>query len=534
MPARVEPASASNSGIASCALRSISALDSPGSALKRWIRILSSSTDAAMRRFAARSAAAWASASTARACVKSLSSTSTSPYSGSSTSRVGSCSPSSATARRYRLAAACESPRAKARLPGCGQAPRAVGADRDALLVERPEFAQVAVRLLEVVAEDLLELERAVAVGVDAVGPAHEVDVQLRARALEQAVVDGVAHQLVVEAVARARRRRSSTGGRTACASASPGARRARAHGLGRQFEQRRAAGTPGRSPTPVRRWRVRRGPAGRAAPRAARGWSAARRCRPRPRRAPSARRPGSSAPRSISIDSICSTYSGLPSAVSTMRATTSCGSPVPPSRLATTCSAASSLSGRSTSREAPGCSPHCGRSSSRSWRAVASSRIGASLRGRQHVLEQIEERRLGPVDVVDQRHHRRAAPPGSRAPCARPSRSRAADRSTALRPMAAATRSTTSRSPRNASSLACAVSGLSSSRMSAALEHHAQRPERDAVAIGQAAAAQHGGAGGDARHHLVHQARLADAGVADHGDHAHRSGPRPPRGTRA
>ena len=62
--------------------------------------------------------------------------------------------------------------------PARGREPaRRVATDR-AVLVQRPQLAQVAMRLLEVVAEDLLELERAVAVGVDAIGPAHEVDVQ--------------------------------------------------------------------------------------------------------------------------------------------------------------------------------------------------------------------------------------------------------------------------------------------------------------------------------------------------------------------
>ena len=46
--------------------------------------------------------------------------------------------------------------------------------------------AQVAVRLFEVVAEDFLELEAAVAVGVGTVGPAHEFEVQVGTGALEQ------------------------------------------------------------------------------------------------------------------------------------------------------------------------------------------------------------------------------------------------------------------------------------------------------------------------------------------------------------
>ena len=72
-------------------------------------------------------------------------------------------------------------------------------------LVDRPEFAEVLVRLLEVVPEDRLELLAAIAFGVDLVGPFDELDVHRRARTLEQAVVDGVAHQVVVEAEARIR-----------------------------------------------------------------------------------------------------------------------------------------------------------------------------------------------------------------------------------------------------------------------------------------------------------------------------------------
>ena len=45
----------------------------------------------------------------------------------------------------------------------------------------------------------------------------------------------------------------------------------------------------------------------------------------------------------------------------------------------------------------------------------MASSRIGASVGGVEDVLEQVEERRLGPVDVVDQRDHRAVGGEASR-----------------------------------------------------------------------------------------------------------------------
>ena len=49
--------------------------------------------------------------------------------------------------------------------------------------------------------QDFLKLHDPPTLGIDAVRPAHEVDVQRGAGAFEQAVVDGVAHQVVVEAV---------------------------------------------------------------------------------------------------------------------------------------------------------------------------------------------------------------------------------------------------------------------------------------------------------------------------------------------
>ena len=97
-------------------------------------------------------------------------------------------------------------------MPALGQATSRIDADGHARLVQWPQLAQVSVGLLQVIAEDLLELERAVALGVDLVGPAHEPQVQIGARALEQAVVDGVAHQVVVKAVDRLRLRHRSTG----------------------------------------------------------------------------------------------------------------------------------------------------------------------------------------------------------------------------------------------------------------------------------------------------------------------------------
>ena len=66
------------------------------------------------------------------------------------------------------------------------------------MVVERPELEEVAVGLLEVVAEDLLVLDRALA--VHAVGPLDELLVEGRAGALQHAVVRRVADEDVMEA----------------------------------------------------------------------------------------------------------------------------------------------------------------------------------------------------------------------------------------------------------------------------------------------------------------------------------------------
>ena len=87
------------------------------------------------------------------------------------------------------------------------------------MVVERAELGEVAVRLLEVVAEDLLVLGRA-PVAVDAVGPLDEALVKRRAGALEEALVRGVADEDVVEAV-RLVLGRPPESGRTSCFSVS-------------------------------------------------------------------------------------------------------------------------------------------------------------------------------------------------------------------------------------------------------------------------------------------------------------------------
>ncbi len=95
---------------------------------------------------------------------------------------------------RARHVAACE--RAPARR---GEAPGALLADLATAGVERAELGEVATGLLEVVAEDLLELDAAIL--VRDVGPRDEALVEVCPCALEDAVVGGVPDHDVVEAV---------------------------------------------------------------------------------------------------------------------------------------------------------------------------------------------------------------------------------------------------------------------------------------------------------------------------------------------
>ena len=93
----------------------------------------------------------------------------------------------------------CRHVPARERAPSCGCEPRrTVGAERPPVVVQRAEVGEVAVRLLEVVAEDLLVLGRTLA--VDAVRPLDELLVEGRASALEDPFVSRVANEDVMEA----------------------------------------------------------------------------------------------------------------------------------------------------------------------------------------------------------------------------------------------------------------------------------------------------------------------------------------------
>ena len=118
-----------------------------------------------------------------------------SPSSHMSHSRSSSCSGSSAVARPSRFTVARASPRFHAVIPAAPRRRPAFVARRVDLLLGRAQLAEVAGRLLEVVADELV---RAVRLPVEPVGV---LPVQLRALRLRRARVDDVADEHVVEAV---------------------------------------------------------------------------------------------------------------------------------------------------------------------------------------------------------------------------------------------------------------------------------------------------------------------------------------------
>jgi hypothetical protein len=67
------------------------------------------------------------------------------------------------------------------------------------MCVERSEFAQEALRLLQVVSEDLLELQATLPLGVHNVGPFDEAFMDVRTGPLELTVVSGIPDQDVME-----------------------------------------------------------------------------------------------------------------------------------------------------------------------------------------------------------------------------------------------------------------------------------------------------------------------------------------------
>src|SRR5205814_7434614 len=67
--------------------------------------------------------------------------------------------------------------------------------DRSTFVVERPELRAVAHGLLQVIAEDLLELRLPAAIAIDRFGPRDEPLVERGARPLQQALIGSVADE---------------------------------------------------------------------------------------------------------------------------------------------------------------------------------------------------------------------------------------------------------------------------------------------------------------------------------------------------
>ena len=116
------------------------------------------------------------------------------PSSQSSSRRHDSSTGRSEVARPRRLIVAGTSPLLHERMPAAPRRRTGVGGELPCTPVGRTELCAVAVRLLEVVADDLVRRVRL------AVQPVRETLVQARAVGLRQAVVGDVAHEHVVEA----------------------------------------------------------------------------------------------------------------------------------------------------------------------------------------------------------------------------------------------------------------------------------------------------------------------------------------------
>jgi hypothetical protein len=128
-----------------------------------------------------------------------------------------------------------------------------------------------------------------------------------------------------------------------------------------------------------------------------------------------------------------------------------------------------------------------------------------------RHVLEQVQERRLGPVDVVEHGHHRPFGSETLQQPAGRPvglldgaRRIPQPDRRPHPVPdqrgVVDAIEELIDPGERARRRIGVADSGRLPN-------HLGQRPERDPLAVGKASALQHGGPAGEARQHLRREA---------------------------
>ena len=243
--------------------------------------------------------------------------------------RAGSSAGRSEDARCSSRTAAGTSPRACALVPAASRWPAARRARRPDLVVDRPQLAPVADRLLQVVADDLV-------LGGLPLGPAGEALVQLGAVRLGDGAVGRLLDQQVVEVELR-RGRRGAGGAATSPLAAS--ARRWRPSGPRAWSGSSSATASRVKSrPTTAARHSTARSPGPSSSRRAAsRAWMVAGSS-------------GSSSPQCCSPREAasCSRNSGLPAATSSSRSRLSGGAP------ASACSrapASSSASGPSSTR---------------------------------------------------------------------------------------------------------------------------------------------------------------------------------------
>ncbi len=233
-------------------------------------------------------------------------------------------------------------------------------------------------------------------------------------------------------------------------------------------------ARSPSRSRTLVRLRRAPRARGGRGARRAAREWTAAS--------------PPAGASSLVIMASICSTKSGLPSAASVILARTSELSSAPPRRTSSSDSASCSESGSSVIDVAFGLTVnHVGCLSSSSGRARQTTRIGASRLQPDEVLDQVEEGRLGPLEVVEADDQRAIARQVLEQPADGPESlvgSSGDRRRCRSRRQRAPQRGSASSSPSSSSSI-CSTREVAGSFANDV----AKRPVRDSLAVGKAMA---------------------------------------------
>ena len=274
----------------------------------------------------ATSAVATASSRRLSACAKSPSWSRASPRSGKSSRRRGRGGQQGGRTeeqlrRGVHVAAHEGAP------PGRSEPPRSLGRQLERVLVCGRELHEVAVGLLQVVARDLLELRRTVA--VDPVAPLYEALVEGRPCPLEKPLVHAFADEDVVEAMQLRRLRLDELLARELLEPPADLRANEVLHELLERFALEVDADNRGRidhrpllaleavEPCSHERVDRRRDPAPRAVRRCAR-----------------LRPPSRSRPPSIIIESSCSTKSGFPSAASTMRARASSAMSASPRRL--------------------------------------------------------------------------------------------------------------------------------------------------------------------------------------------------------